>query len=146
MTVEFQTSGVVLPASKNLMLAWLMKAMPAGAAKSGGHITVRFVGSVEGRQLNYNYRKKNYPTNVLTFAYTARPICADLVLCMPVVRREARERQLSLQDHLAHLLVHGCLHAQGYDHESAEQARIMENREKQILRHFGIADPYRVAD
>jgi probable rRNA maturation factor len=84
-------------------------------------ITVRIVGEDEGRQLNRDYRTKDYATNVLTFDYTQEPlVTADLVLCAPVVEREAREQNKSLEEHYAHLLVHGTLHAQGWDHETSE--------------------------
>jgi len=110
-----------------------------------GEIAVRIVDTEEARTLNRNYRHKDYATNVLTFAYQASPqVIADLVLCAPVVAREAHERALPLHAHYAHLLVHGTLHAQGWDHEdSAEQARAMEARESAILRTLGFADPYR---
>jgi len=105
---------------------------------------VRIVGSAEGQQLNHAYRHKNYATNVLTFDYQQSPVVvADLVLCAPVVEREAREQCLSLQAHYAHLLVHGTLHAQGWDHEtSSRDAEIMEARESAILQGLGFADPY----
>jgi probable rRNA maturation factor len=141
MNIEFQTSKVILPTSKVQMAQWMTKALP-----KVGQVTVRFVGTTEGQKLNYQYRKKNYSTNVLTFAYATQPLHADLVLCMPVVRREARAGSISLEAHLAHLLVHGCLHARGYDHEHPAQAAVMEAAERRILRHFGIADPYRLTN
>ncbi len=145
MNIEFQNKGVLLPASKLLMLQWIRAALVKKPAAST-LITVRFVGTKEGLALNSRFRQKNYATNVLTFAYTATPLVADLVLCMPVVRREARERHISLEAHLAHLLVHGCLHAQGFDHELPSQAAAMETKERKILRHFGISDPYTLVD
>ena len=107
-------------------------------------ITVRIVGEDEGRQLNRDYRKKDYATNVLTFDYAPEPVVhADLVLCAPVVAREAAEQNKSLQEHYAHLLVHGALHAQGWDHETGEQdAQEMEAYETDILAGLGFADPY----
>lgn len=107
-------------------------------------ITVRIVGGEEGQRLNRDYRRKDYATNVLTFDYQREPVVlADLVLCAPVVEREAREQHKTLQEHYAHLLVHGALHAQGWDHETGErQARAMEARETAILRGLGFADPY----
>lgn len=111
-----------------------------------GEITVRIVAEEEGRALNRDYRHKDYATNVLTFDYAQQPVVlADLVLCAPVVEREAREQNKTLQEHYAHLLVHGTLHAQGWDHETSEQdAREMEARETAILRGLGFADPYAV--
>ena len=107
-------------------------------------ITVRIVGEDEGRQLNRDYRQKDYATNVLTFDYAQEPlVSADLVLCAPVVAREAAEQHKSLQQHYAHLLVHGALHAQGWDHETGEQdAQEMEAYETDILLGLGFADPY----
>ena len=107
-------------------------------------VTVRIVGEDEGRQLNRDYRQKDYATNVLTFDYSQEPVVsADLVLCAPVVAREAAEQNKTLQEHYAHLLVHGALHAQGWDHETSEQdAQDMEAYETDILAGMGFADPY----
>ena len=107
-------------------------------------ITVRIVGEEEGRALNREYRHKDYATNVLTFDYVQEPeIEADLVLCAPVVEREAREQRRDIAAHYAHLLVHGTLHAQGYDHEDdGPEAACMEARETAVLAGLGFADPY----
>ncbi len=108
-----------------------------------GEITVRIVGVDEGRALNRDYRAKDYATNVLTFDYAHAPVvAADLVLCAPVVQREAAEQGIDLQAHYAHLLVHGTLHAQGHDHELDAPARVMEARESEVMRALGFADPY----
>lgn len=108
-----------------------------------GQITVRIVGEDEGRALNRDFRGKDYATNVLTFDYSHRPdVVADLVLCAPVVAREATDLGVSLQAHYAHLLVHGCLHAQGFEHETDADAAAMEARESGILRQLGFDDPY----
>lgn len=114
------------------------------ALKLDGEITVRIVDTAEGQALNRDYRHKDYATNVLTFDYTQEPtVTADLVLCAPVVAREAAENGKTLQAHYAHLLVHGTLHAQGYDHETSEaDAEVMEALETQILAVLGIANPY----
>ena len=115
------------------------------ALEAPGEITVRVVDEAEGRLLNRDYRGRDYATNVLTFDYARVPVvAADLVLCAPVVAREAREQGKRLADHYAHLLVHGTLHAQGWDHErGAAEARAMEAREVAILEGLGVADPYR---
>ena len=114
------------------------------ALESDAEITVRIVGSEEGQALNRDYRQKDYATNVLTFDYTRAPlVTADLVLCAPVVAKEAKEYKKTLAAHYAHLLVHGTLHAQGYDHEtSAADANAMEAREIVILAGLGVKNPY----
>ena len=110
-----------------------------------GEITVRIVDAEEGQALNRDYRQRDYATNVLTFDYTQEPVVtADLVLCAPVVAKEAKENKKTLQAHYAHLLVHGTLHAQGWDHETGdEDAQEMEARESEILLGLGLKDPYR---
>ena len=107
-------------------------------------IAVRIVGAEEGQSLNREYRGKDYATNVLTFDYTREPVVsADLVLCAPVVEREAREQGKALEAHYAHLLVHGTLHAQGYDHEAGDlEAAEMEALEVLLLGALGYDNPY----
>lgn len=114
------------------------------ALADDAEITVRIVDTEEGQALNREYRQKDYATNVLTFDYQQAPtVLADLVLCAPVVAREALEQNKSLQEHYAHLLVHGSLHAQGWDHETSEQdAEEMEAYETAIMQALGFADPY----
>lgn len=114
------------------------------ALQSEAEITVRIVGSDEGQALNRDYRHRDYATNVLTFDYQKTPtVCADLVLCAPVVAQEALASGKTLPAHYAHLLVHGALHAQGWDHETGGQdALAMEARESEILLRLGFACPY----
>lgn len=117
---------------------WMRAALEARA-----EIAVRIVDADEGRSLNRDYRGKDYATNVLTFDYSREPVVhADLVLCAPVVEREAQEQGKTIEAHYAHLLVHGTLHAQGYDHEKSRDAKVMEAREREILAALGFADPY----
>jgi probable rRNA maturation factor len=110
-------------------------------------ITVRIVDAPESQQLNRDYRGKDYATDVLTFDYTQAPLVhADLVLCAPVVARDAKALGKTLQAHYAHLLVHGTLHAQGWDHETSEaDAHAMEQRENEILPRLGFAKPWKGA-
>jgi probable rRNA maturation factor len=107
-------------------------------------LTVRVVGTAEGRSLNHQYRGKDYATNVLTFDYQRAPVLmADLVLCAPVLASESRSLGKPLAEHAAHLLVHGCLHAQAYDHETSERdAALMESLESLLLLSAGQPDPY----
>ena len=119
---------------------WLIAALPQPA-----ELTLRVVNGVEGRQLNGGYRGKDYPTNVLTFTYhekKAPRLMGDIVLCAPVVAREAREHGKSLQAHYAHLTVHGALHLAGMDHEIKRAAAAMEKLEISVLAKLGFANPY----
>ncbi len=122
----------------------------AAAQFAPAELTIRFVGENEGRELNRDYRGKDYATNVLTFAYADGeepaeddPVQADLVLCVDVLLREAAERSIPVAQHAAHLIVHGVLHAQGYDHEDDDEAAEMEGLESEILQGLGFPDPYR---
>ncbi len=131
-----------LPTSRTQLRRWV-----ASAIEHDARFTLRFVGEGEGRTLNLQYRGRDDATNVLTFTYGApheenEPIEADIVICMPVLEREARARGIAVVDHLAHLVVHGVLHASGHDHEHEEDAQRMEAREAAVLAKFRIADPY----
>ena len=114
------------------------------ALDADAEITVRIVDAEEGRALNSSYRSKDYATNVLTFDYAQSPVVmADLVLCAPVIAKEAKEQGKTLAAHYAHLLVHGTLHAQGWDHEtSLKDAKAMEAHEVAILHKLGVPNPY----
>ncbi len=125
--------------ARHAVARWIRAALDAPA-----EITVRIVDEDEGRALDRNYRAKDHATNVLTFDYQRAPVVvADLVLCAPVVAREAREQGKTLDAHYAHLIVHGTLHAQGWDHEHAAAARAMQARESALVQELGYADPYR---
>ncbi|SEO22531.1 probable rRNA maturation factor [Duganella sp. CF517] len=123
---------------------WIQAALFAPA-----ELTIRFVDAAEGRELNKQYRGKDYATNVLTFAYNDgeqldedAPTQADIILCTDVLQKEAAEQKKTVEEHTAHLIVHGVLHAQGYDHEDDEEAAEMEGIETELLTELGYADPY----
>lgn len=126
---------------RNKLQRWVQAALFAPA-----ELTIRFVDADEGRTLNRDYRGKDYATNVLTFAYTededSETTQADIILCTDVLQREASEQGKSVESHAAHLVVHGVLHAQGYDHETDEEAEEMEQLEVEILETLGEANPY----
>jgi probable rRNA maturation factor len=115
----------------------------AALGEQPAEITLRVVGEDEGRAINRDYRAKDYPTNVLTFDYQREPVVvADLVLCAPVLELEAAEQRKSLEAHYAHLVIHGALHALGFDHERARDAERMQARESALLAALGHPDPY----
>ncbi|HZX26966.1 MAG TPA: rRNA maturation RNase YbeY [Telluria sp.] len=121
---------------------WVQAALFAPA-----ELTIRFVDAAEGRTLNRDYREKDYATNVLTFAYSEDeegPTQADIILCTDVLEKEAHEQKKSVEEHAAHLIVHGVLHAQGYDHLDDAEAEEMEGIEIEILEKLGFANPYQV--
>ncbi len=128
------------------MRRWAEAAL--SARTKNANVTVRIVGTAEGRRLNRDWRDRDYATNVLSFGYgrpdgkRGGPLQGDLVLCAAVVEKESREQAKTLAAHYAHLVVHGLLHLQGYDHEDDAEAERMERRERLILKRLGYADPY----
>ena len=132
-----------LPASRARLRRWVAAAIDADAT-----ITLRFVDEREARLLNVRYRHRDYATNVLTFSYPGDRgrVSADVVICVPVVLREARAQRKAPAAHLAHLVIHGVLHACGHDHEQPGQAARMEAAEVALLARFRIADPFQVRD
>jgi probable rRNA maturation factor len=113
------------------------------ALSGGGEVTIRLVDAEEGQSLNNEYRGKDYATNVLSFPYNTEPlVMGDLVICPAVVAREALEQDKPLAAHYAHLVVHGMLHLQGWDHENDDDAQAMEDEETEILAALGYPDPY----
>ena len=137
LTVQYAVNTRGLP-SRARLRRWARAALERDA-----RVTLRIVGRGEGRALNRSFRGRDYPTNVLTFVMRSRPrLEGDLALCAPVVSREAREQGKSAAAHYAHLVVHGVLHLQGYDHETERDARLMERRESRVVARLGFPDPY----
>ncbi|MDO9234716.1 MAG: rRNA maturation RNase YbeY [Aquabacterium sp.] len=124
--------------ARHKVARWLKAALASNA-----ELAVRIVDTEEGQILNKAYRKKDYATNVLTFDYALEPVVmADLVICAPVIEQEALEQGKTLEAHYAHMLVHGALHAQGWDHIKKKEAKAMEAQEREILAALGFGDPY----
>ena len=121
--------------------AALLRRFARAAARAGSELALRVVGAAESKRLNARYRRKAKPTNVLSFGYDRRR--GDVVLCHPVIVREARQQGKTLRAHYAHLVVHGVLHLRGHDHLRAGDAARMERAEVRILRRLGYGDPYR---
>ena len=137
MAVQYASEAGDLPTAAQFR-KWAKQAL-----RSDAEIALRVVDETEGRQLNHDYRGKDYATNVLTFPLAEEPLLmGDIVLCAPVVAREAEAQQKPLLAHYAHLTVHGVLHLQGYDHETDAEAEVMETLETEIITRMGYADPY----
>lgn len=144
LSVQYPDSRLATVITRPKIRRWVQAALLAPA-----ELTIRFVDAEEGRTLNRDYREKDYATNVLTFAYNEgealdddEPTRADIILCTDVLEKEAAEQDKSVEEHTAHLIVHGVLHAQGYDHMDDEEATEMEGLETEILATLGISDPY----
>ncbi len=137
LSVQYVSSDAAVPTRVQLR-AW------ARAALTGaGTVTLRLVDAEEGQSLNRDYRGRDYATNVLSFPYTPAPdLAGDLVLCVSVVKREAIEQGKAVDAHFAHLVVHGMLHLQGFDHETENDAVVMESKERDIMATLGYPDPY----
>lgn len=154
LSVQYAADAPQLPRWR--LRRWVRRAIEYTAAEEAGlldtarfervELTLRLVDAEEGRTLNHGYRERDYATNVLTFEYGIDPAgtaSGDIVLCVPVLHREAAEQGKPLLDHAAHLTVHGVLHALGYDHLDEDEAQDMEALETRILASLGISDPYR---
>ena len=144
LSVQYPDTRLATVITRPKIRRWVQAALLAPA-----ELTIRFVDAEEGRILNRDYREKDYATNVLTFAYNEgealdddEPTRADIILCTDVLEKEAAEQDKSVEEHTAHLIVHGVLHAQGYDHMDDEEATEMEGLETEILATLGISDPY----
>ncbi len=144
LSVQYPDARLESSITRQKIRRWVQAALLGPA-----ELTIRFVDAEEGRVLNRDYRAKDYATNVLTFAYNEgdelaadEPTRADIILCTDVLEREAGEQNKTVEEHTAHLVVHGVLHAQGYDHEHDEEAAEMEQFERDILEALGYPDPY----
>lgn len=138
LSVQYASEAEYVPTRAQLR-RWAQRALQRDV-----QVALRIVDEAEGRELNRGYRNKDYATNVLTFTYdeNAQPLYGDVVICAPVVEREAREQHKPLDAHYAHLVVHAMLHLQGYEHEDDAEAIEMEQLETAILAKLGYADPY----
>lgn len=141
LTVQVASLESDIPASKQIK-KWVNAALRVET-----EVTIRFVDEEEGRMLNSAYRGKDYATNVLTFPLSEEPhLMGDIIICTPVVAQEAKAQNKSLEAHYAHLTVHGVLHLHGYDHETEEQAALMESIEVTTLQNLGYANPYLITE
>jgi probable rRNA maturation factor len=144
LSVQYPDARLEPTITRAMLKKWVQAALLGPA-----ELNIRFVDAEEGRALNRDYRAKDYATNVLTFAYNEgaeidedEPTEADIILCTDVLVREAQEQEKTVEEHAAHLVVHGVLHAQGFDHETDEEAEEMEQLERDILEALGYPDPY----
>lgn len=138
LTVQFMENGDFELPSEETMAKWIEAAIERDTT-----LNVLFVDAEEGQALNSQFRHKDYATNVLTFDYQHEPeAIADLAICVPVLIRESQEQEKSFEEHLAHLLIHGALHAHGYDHMNDEDAEVMEMKEIKALMSLGFDNPY----
>jgi probable rRNA maturation factor len=145
-SVSYAISRLGLPSSRSFA-AWTQAALEATRRRTATELTIRIVGTREGRTLNREYRSRDYATNVLSFPVelprgVVLPLFGDLVICAPVVAREAREQGKLLAHHYAHLTIHGVLHLLGHDHQTERDAAKMEAIERRVLAGLGISDPY----
>ena len=145
LSVQYPDPRLQAALTRPMIRRWVKAALFAPA-----ELTIRFVDAAEGQALNRDYRAKDYATNVLTFAYNEgeqelpddAPTQADIILCTDVLQKEAAEQKKTVEEHAAHLIIHGVLHAQGYDHMDDEEATEMESIETELLASLGYADPY----
>ncbi len=147
--VQVATTAKRLPSPAKLK-TWARGAL-SGLRRKSAAVTLRIVDGRESKQLNTQFRGQHKPTNVLSFNFEPPPgtrsdVLGDVVICAPVVRREAREQNKEERAHWAHMVVHGIMHLRGYDHQNGKDAAAMEAKEARILRRLGFSDPYRLRD
>jgi probable rRNA maturation factor len=141
--IQFASAAIEEKVFEIVSLAAIKKWVKA-TVHLNGLITLRFVNLAEGKKLNFAFRSKDYATNVLTFSYelSNKTVTADIIFCLPVIQKEALEQNKPMRAHLAHLVIHGCLHAQGLDHERDKEAKKMEGKEIVLLTSLGFTNPY----
>jgi probable rRNA maturation factor len=145
LTIDIQVASPAIEVNLSKVASpTLIKKWVKACTTASGQLTLRFVNASEGKKLNGAYRNKDYATNVLTFPYeiSKNKVVADIILCVPVIQKESKEQGKILKAHLAHLIIHGCLHAQGFDHEAAKDAKKMEDLEIHHLKKLGFPNPY----
>jgi probable rRNA maturation factor len=145
LAIEIQCASPALEKSLHVIASpTQIKKWVRAATDRSGLLTLRFVNQAEGRKLNLAFRGKDAPTNVLTFPYelSKQSVYADIIFCLPIVQKESREQGKTAKAHLAHLVIHGCLHAQGYDHEADNESQKMEKLEIKLLKNLGLPNPY----
>lgn len=143
---ELESWSHFLPSAEQLAL-WASTALAQHCNYTEPELTVRLVGSDESHELNFEYRGKDKPTNVLSFPFEVPEhipleLLGDLIICAPVVQQEAEQQNKTAEQHWAHMVVHGCLHLLGFDHIKDEEAELMENLERQVMAQLGYPDPY----
>lgn len=144
--VQYASAAADLPSAEQLQ-QWVQATLTAAAYIEPAELTIRIVDEEEGQALNRDYRQRDYATNVLSFPFDEAielplNLLGDLVICAPVVSREAAQQEKAVSAHWAHLVVHGCLHLLGYDHMNNDDADTMENLEVTIMATLGFANPY----
>jgi probable rRNA maturation factor len=141
--IQFASTAIEGKVTTIASLAAIKKWVRA-AVQLNGLITLRFVNAAEGKKLNFAFRSQDKATNVLTFPYelSKKTLVADIVFCLPVIQKEVFEQGKMVKSHLAHLIIHGCLHAQGLDHERSQEAKKMESQEIKLLKSLGFPNPY----
>jgi probable rRNA maturation factor len=143
LSIQFADTQHRTQLKRAMLKRWVNAALVDGVAQAA-ELTLRFVSEAEGRELNHQYRGKDYATNVLTFDYAREPVLmADIVICSAVIEHEAQEQNKILLAHYAHMTIHGVLHARGHDHVRAKDAKLMEALEVQLLQQLGFDDPYK---
>lgn len=145
MIIDFEDATGICPIASDQVVSWVESL--ASEIEEASELVIRVVDANESQKLNKTFRDKDYPTNVLSFPADIQlpegpTILGDIAICLPVVKREADEQSKRFEQHFAHMVVHGCLHLMGYDHEDEDDADQMEAKEIGILENLGYPNPY----